>query len=488
VGRTNRALTRRDFVAAAGAALVGRTSAVGKDSTGERNPPKLPPLRAGAAAVDITPPLGASLDGIIMQIGPAREIHDRLYARCIVLDDGRMRVAVVVCDLTIVCQMVFDKAKAIAREHTGIPTDRMLMSATHTHMAPRVIGAGKSQLDKEYYETLAQRIADAVSQALKNLAPATVGWGAADEPRFVHNRRWLMKPGTVPPNPFGSNTEQVVMGGRPEANRLKPAGPVDPQVSVLSLRHADGPPLAVLANYGIHYAGYKAGLVSADYYGHFARCVGPLLDADKVKPPFVGMMSNGTSGNVGKAEGGFETIAKVGEALAATAAAVCRRIEHRDRVTLAMREMDLELSVRRPDEARLQWARQLCEQARDEKRLTRPEIYAREVIELSTFPPKVSLKLQALRIGGMGIVALPCEVFAETGLAVKKQSPLASTCVISLANGYGGYLPTARQHELGGYETWPARSSFLQVEAESAIRAAALDLLRQVAPSSSGRS
>jgi hypothetical protein len=249
----------------------------------------------------------------------------------------------------------------------------------------------------------------------------------------------------------------------------------------LSLRHADGRPLAVLANYGIHYAAYKAGLVSSDYFGRFARRVGALLDADSVEPSFVGMMSNGTSGNIGKPKGGLGAIAKVGDSLAATVAGVCRRVEHRDKVVLAMREVALELSVRRPDEARLRWARQLSAQARGKKRLTRPEIYAREAIELSAFPPKVSLKLQALRVGSMGIVALPCEVFAETGLAIKEQSPLASTCVISLANGYGGYLPTALQHELGGYETWPARSSFLQVKAESTIRATAMDLLREVA-------
>jgi hypothetical protein len=65
-------------------------------------------------------------------------------------------------------------------------------------------------------------------------------------------------------------------------------------------------------------------------------------------------------------------------------------------------------------------------------------------------------------------------------LAVKAQSPLKPTFTIELANGYNGYLPTPEQHKLGGYETWPARSSYLEVQAEAKIRGAMLSLLRQL--------
>ena len=108
-------------------------------------------------------------------------------------------------------------------------------------------------------------------------------------------------------------------------------------------------------------------------------------------------------------------------------------------------------------------------------------MYARETILLRDHPDTVTLIVQALRIGDLGIASLPCEVFAETGLAIKKNSPYRKTFLIELANGYGGYLPTAEQHELGGYETWRARSSFLETGAESKMRELAAKLLRQVA-------
>jgi hypothetical protein len=91
------------------------------------------------------------------------------------------------------------------------------------------------------------------------------------------------------------------------------------------------------------------------------------------------------------------------------------------------------------------------------------------------------VKLQAIRIGDVGIVSSPCETFVETGLAIKRESPLPLTFTIELANGYNGYLPTPAQHTLGGYETWRAKSSYLAVDAEPQVRSRLLELLHEVA-------
>ena len=98
-------------------------------------------------------------------------------------------------------------------------------------------------------------------------------------------------------------------------------------------------------------------------------------------------------------------------------------------------------------------------------------------------PPTRELKLQAIRIGELGITAMPAEVFGITGLAIKQKSPLRPTFNIELANGWDGYIPPPRQFELGGYTTWRARSSCLEVGAEPKIQAGVLELLGQVADS-----
>ena len=108
-------------------------------------------------------------------------------------------------------------------------------------------------------------------------------------------------------------------------------------------------------------------------------------------------------------------------------------------------------------------------------------IYANETMDMARYPATVHVKLQAIRIGALGIVSSPCETFVETGLAIKKLSPLKPTFTIELANGYNGYLPTFEQHALGGYETWRAKSSYLDVDAASQIQKTLLRLLDEVA-------
>ena len=110
------------------------------------------------------------------------------------------------------------------------------------------------------------------------------------------------------------------------------------------------------------------------------------------------------------------------------------------------------------------------------------EIYARETVLLSEYPSEVPLILQAMRVGDLAITAIPCEVFVEIGLDLKRESPFSRTFTMELANGYNGYLPTEEQHGYGGYETWRARSSYLEVTAADKITEAILELLREVAP------
>ena len=99
---------------------------------------------------------------------------------------------------------------------------------------------------------------------------------------------------------------------------------------------------------------------------------------------------------------------------------------------------------------------------------------------LAKYPDTVKATIQAIRVGELGIVAIPCEVFTEIGLEIKAKSPLKPTFTIELANGYNGYLPTPAQHALGGYETWRARSSYLDVNASEAITKTVLELLGEV--------
>src|SRR5688500_6723366 len=95
---------------------------------------------------------------------------------------------------------------------------------------------------------------------------------------------------------------------------------------------------------------------------------------------------------------------------------------------------------------------------------------------LAESPEEVSVPLQAVRIGDVGIAAIPFEVFAEMGLEIKARSALKPTFTISQANGAFGYLPTPEQHKLGGYETWLGTNR-VEVDASRKITEAVLDML-----------
>jgi hypothetical protein len=440
-------------------------------------------FRAGASAIDITPTKFPVVVNGMFEERTARGAHDPLHARCLVLDDGSTRVALVVVDSLMMPRTLLDEARKLARQSTGIPEDHILIAATHTHSAPSVMGCLGSRADPAYPAFLVPQIVRSIQQAVKALEPARVGWAVVEDHEHTHCRRWIRRPDRVGTDPFGKATVRANMHpGYQNPAAIGPSGPVDPDLSLLAVQTQAGRPLALLANYSMHYHGSP--LVSADYFGRFAEEIGQLVGATKDRPPFVGIMSQGTSGDLmwmdyGRPphDEGFE---KYAAAVAGVAHGAYRKITYHDWVPLAMAEVKLSLRRRVPDEQRLAWAKEVAGKMKGPLPNGLAEIYAQEQLLLHR-DPAVELKLQAVRVGELGITAIPNEVFALTGLKIKAQSPLRPTFNIELANGAEGYIPPPEQHKLGGYTTWPARTAGLEVEAEPKIVETVLTLLEQVA-------
>ncbi|QDU64018.1 Neutral/alkaline non-lysosomal ceramidase [Planctomycetes bacterium Pan216] len=450
-------------------------------------------FKAGAVAQDITPTkFPVDVNGG-MSNRTATAAHDRMHARCLVLDDGTTKLAFAVCDSCLMPRFIMDQAKKIASKETGIPTSHILISATHTHSAPAVTAAFQTDPDENYVKEVPAMIAAGIINANKRLAPAQVGWGVGEDPTQVFNRRWYMKEGTVPVNAFGTFDDKVKMNPPAASpNLIKSAGPTDPEVSLLAVRSPDGKPMAVLTNYSLHYVGGTSGGLSADYFAVYADRLGQLLDADK---EFVGIMSNGTSGDINNIDFSkprvrqqpFEQIRVVADSVARVAYDTYQQIEFRDWVSLDARQKEISGGVRKANKKELAKARELLKNKKEGERMkTLQEIYAREAIKLADYPDEVDFILQAFRVGELGIASIPCETFVEIGLAIKEESPFKPTFVVSLANGYNGYLPTRKHHGLKGYETWRARSSYLEVDVAEKIEKTLLTLLDELATAQKG--
>jgi neutral ceramidase len=149
-------------------------------------------FRAGAAKGNITPELGGKIVGGFSPF-PSTHVHDDLWVRVVVLDDGKTRVALAVCDLIGISQDVSDKARQLVQEETGLPARNLLVAATHTHSATSARGnrdfSEKNPEMDAYQKFVTRRIADTVRCAVNNLAPAQIGWGTASEPRRVRGDR-----------------------------------------------------------------------------------------------------------------------------------------------------------------------------------------------------------------------------------------------------------------------------------------------------------
>ncbi len=429
-------------------------------------------FRAGASVSNITPALGEGIVGNFGNPPPAKHIHDQLHVRSLALDDGETRLVFAVADNVGIKREVFDEAKRLVNRAVNMPTAHMLFSATHTHSATSAGGVGAKRMGytanqplDEYQQFVARRIADGVVVAINNLQPARIGWGAGQVPQHLFNRRWKMKPGTPIPNPFGGQDKVMMNPGVGNPNLLEPAGPTDPEVSFISVQSKEGTPIAVLGNYSLHYVGgVPDNDISADYFAVFADRIQELLKADRHDPPFVGMMSNGTSGdvnniNVRGPKENYPAYAKmrlVANDVAQEVLRVYRTVQHRDWVRLQAAQTELPLQVRKPSPEMLTYARQvLAKQANVTPFHRNERAYAERTLQIQKeWPDHINVILQAFRIGELGVAAIPFETFTQTGLEIKSRSSSKPTFTIELANGSYGYLPTPEQHQLGGYETW----------------------------------
>jgi neutral ceramidase len=198
-------------------------------------------LQAGTAKVSITPEDGK------------KPIHDKVYARSLVLDVGGERIAFVAVDLGIYTS---ENLVAACKERFGI--SHLVLSSSHTHSDP-----GRNHA--AFYE---ERITQVVETAVKGMFPARISAGHRSFPQLGFNRLVVREDGHARESWFG---DDHYTSENPE--RI-PFGPVDPAVGVIKIEDLNGRPRAVVMNYACHadvvclnYA------ISADYPGAATRKV-----------------------------------------------------------------------------------------------------------------------------------------------------------------------------------------------------------------------
>lgn len=448
-------------------------------------------LLAGAAKTDITPPLGTYINGDFVT-HYARYIHDNLFAKALVLNNEETTVAIVVVDICVMPKEFVDDVKTEISSVTGIPFQNILVSCTHTHAAGSVASVYLAAADLLYTKKLPALIVRAVIQAKQNLRPAKTAFGSLDVPEHVRCRRYFMQEAYKAINPVKGTRDSIKTNPFGNGHLIdRPASKTDPQVSFLAVQDFDGNWISILANYSLHYVGdWDNGTISADYFGEFSKSLQQKL---KASDNFIGIMSNGTSGDVNIWEfmpsgiypsQSFKKSESIGNDIAEKVLRALNKIEWEENPLLAVAYEELLIEVRKPSSEELEKAKEMVTESDYENLQINDDglrsIYAREQVLLNELPYKLSFPLQAIKIGNGIIGGLGGEIFAETGLWLKANSPVHNYFTIGLANGNRGYLPPSHEFKLGGYETWRSRTSKLEESAEEIVRNKQLQLLNKL--------
>jgi neutral ceramidase len=378
-------------------------------------------FRAAVVKVDITPKTPQWLLGY----GPRQStgVHDPIYTRVVVIDDGRTQFVLAVSDVCLFSPGLYDDVAAELQQATGIPRKQFWWSVTHTHSAPEVGPPAMSMVflanrfnhewDRDYTQQLTSSLIKAAQEARAKLEPARLQVGLGMSMANINRR--------------AKDVDGKVSLG------LNPDGPADRQIGLIRIERPDGSLLALIANYAIHGTVLSGDnkLISGDAPGIVAAYLEQKLGATVL---FV----NGAAGNLAPIYSVYPTPGAghlnqfrvlLGDRILQANGAIPKGT---DDVTLRAEETTVETPLR----SGLVWPEELAKYNRVD----------------SAGRTLVRLPVRFLQMNDTIIWSAPVELFCEIAIHVRSVSPFTHTLYFGYTNGWFGYLPTAQAIADGGYE------------------------------------
>lgn len=415
-------------------------------------------VRAGAAAVKITPPKGAPMAGYYYNRA-ADGAHDDLLAKALVLESEGVRVALVACDVESLPRAIVERARKKVEADTGIGGAAVMISATHSHTGPVILEERSNDklegqmlnIARKYAEDLPEKIAESVKLAAAALQTVYVSAGIGREPSLIFNRRYYMKDGSVGWNPGKLNPEVV-----------RPAGPTDPAVPVVYFETLDGHPLATYVNYAMHLDTVGGFEYSADYAYTLSKLVAAAKSADMLTLFTIGCAGNlnHIDVNIAAKQSGHQEAARIGTVLAAEVLRTLKKMERLDPGAPRMHSEMVRLPLPEIRPGELEWAHKITPMfGKKDGAPFMDLVRAFKIMDVAERAGRpLEAEVQVITLGDrLAWVGLPGEIFTELGMMIKLGSPFQYTIVASLANGSIGYVPDRKAYPQGAYEPVSAR-------------------------------
>ncbi len=429
-------------------------------------------LHAGVFVVEITPPPGLDLAGFAIREQGAIGALDPLYAKALVLKDGDQRAALLTVDLLGIANTDVEYIREGVCQKTGIPAGNIMIAASHTHSGPATLPTnGIGKINPRWIGVLRKKLIQCVVLANEQLVPVSIYFSRGSVDIGI-NRRGKIPEGSIHPMP-------------------DPTGIIDRELSVLQLMdESQNHLMAVLFNCACHpvVLGEDNRYYSADFPGAATEYVKKSIGENTVV-----MFTNGACGDINPLEvGTYEIAKKLGKRVAESVLKTLSIKEHPLQATLNIHQHPAVLpfaSIPGIEEARqqvLKYKNAYKNAGNNAEKIIAHACLAwakqiHNACKRNTIPTALNVEIQKISIGEVSLIAIPAEVFSETGLYIKKKAS-NPTIIIGYGNGNVGYVPPEGEISKGGYEVLEAHKYYnnpnhFAAQAEKNIRETALKLL-----------
>lgn len=370
---------------------------------------------AGAAYMNITPAFPVPLSGYADRAQPSQGVHDSIYARAFVFEQGATQACIIQADLIGFSFEFVEELTGQIEIKTGIPAKNCLLVAAHNHGGPSTRAYGETATDHltAYLDQLKKSLVDAVQMAWTKREPARIGYGEG-LCRMNINRR-------------ARHAEGGIWLGR------NPDGPCDHRVDVIRLENLAGKPLGLLINWPCHatVGGQENSLVTGDWPGATVR----YLEKNGYIGIPIGVFA-GASGDINPIYGPHNNFREMNAVGLVLSEEVLRAVKDIPMV------QPLKLEVR-------QVMKDIPGKQKSATRLPGEKIVPGE---------PVPLRWSVLQLGPLVICGISGELMTEIGMDIKRVSPFRHTVLMTHCNGNSGYLCTDAAYAEGGYEPMVSRT------------------------------
>lgn len=427
-------------------------------------------IRAGFAEADITPQYWPVRKyGGLRKTVYAYWACDPPCARAAVFEADGKRIGIVSLDIVIIESEHVEGIRAEAQRRLGIPTGNLLVCATHNHSCAAVITRPVFDREEPYLQFMRDQAVGALELACERLTDVSIGMASGFEGRVSFNRRFVMRDGTIKTLPK-----------RADPNIRHVEGPIDPEIAAICCKDADGHVVGVLVNFACHATHRMGGdMVSAGYPGALCRRVREAFGVQCTCVFLNGACANLIHINLSDPDY-IDDPEHISRVLAADTVGLIDRMEFSTALDVDARTADIRLPLR--DFSALE--DDIKRPGFTDPLLAGVDVYSASLEVLTRIRAERDYEpaqVQVLRIGDIALACIPAEYFTEHGLRIKMASPIEKTLVVSLANGWVGYVPTEDAFARPcGHETTSALWSKLIPEAGTMLADTALELLREL--------